>query len=80
MDSKVTVPECVCRDEVVDYMASHYSITPQQVIIHFMIQERIINDVNCTDMPDICFKENEMAILRDMGIRPSCVEFVESNE
>ena len=42
MDSKITIPKSVCHDEVVDYIASRYSITPQQVINHFMRQEGIL--------------------------------------
>lgn len=29
-------------------------------------------------MTDLCFEGNEMEILRDMGLRPSHVEFVET--
>jgi len=75
MDNKILVPESVCRDEVVDYIASRYSITPQQVINHFMCQEGILTDRHGIDEGEISFEENEMAILRDMGIRPSSVEF-----
>lgn len=79
MDSKITVPKSVCGDEVIDYIANRYAITPQQVISHFMCQEGILTEQQCVNVPDISFEENEMAILRDMGIRPSCVEFVETN-
>ena len=79
MDSKITVPKSVCNDEVIDYIASRYSITPQQVISHFMCQEGILGDRQNENDKAILFEENEMAILRDMGIRPSCVEFVETN-
>lgn len=79
MDSKITIPESVCSDEVVDYIASRYSITPQQVIERFMHQEGIIRDIHGERRIEIPFEENEMAILRDMGIRPSCVEFVETD-
>lgn len=77
MDSKITVPESVCSDEVIDYIASRYSITPQQVISHFMCQEGILGDQQNENENDkaILFEENEMAILRDMGLRPSGVEF-----
>ena len=79
MDSKITVPKSVCSDEVIDYITSRYSITPQQVISHFMCQEGILGDRQNENDKTILFEENEMAILRDMGIRPSCVEFVETN-
>lgn len=76
MDSKILISESVCADEVVDYIASRYSISPEEVIRHFMCQDGII------EYPiggrEVLFEENEMAILRDMGIRPSCVEFVAS--
>lgn len=60
MESKILVPESVCHDDVVDYIATRYSISPEEVISHFMCQEGII-----TDMPNdraICFEENEMEI------------------
>lgn len=79
MDSKITIPESVCSDEVVDYIAFRYSIAPQQVITHFMCQEGILNHGHTDAIRKISFEENEMAILRDMGIRPSCVEFVETD-
>lgn len=79
MDSKITIPESVCNDEVVDYIASRYSITPRQVITHFMCQEGILSHGKGNAIRKISFEENEMAILRDMGIRPSCVEFVETD-
>lgn len=78
MESKILVPESVCHDDVVDYIATRYSISPEEVISHFMCQEGII-----TDMPNdraICFEENETEILRDMGIRPSGVEFTTTND
>lgn len=78
MGSKIILPISVCSDEVVDYIASRYAITPQQVICHFLSQEGIITDYNYENMTDLCFEGNEMEILRDMGIRPSHVEFVET--
>lgn len=79
MDSKITIPESVCSDEVVDYIASRYSITPQQVICHFMFQEGILRDRQFyAGAESFSFEENEMAILRDMGLRPSYVEFIET--
>lgn len=78
MDSKITISKTVCSDEVVDYIASRYSLTPQQVINHFMCQEGILNERQSDGDEAISFEENEMAILRDMGLRPSHVEFEET--
>lgn len=78
MDSKIAISKSICNDEVVDYIASRYSITPQQVITHFMCQEGILMDCQGDGNQAISFEENEMAILRDMGLRPSHVEFEET--
>lgn len=77
MESKIIIPESFCRDELVDYIASRYSITPEQVISHFLSQEGIIVHSD-SDNRNVYFKENEMAILRDLGIRPSQIEYVDT--
>lgn len=79
MDSMITISESVCNDEVVDYIASRYSLTPQEVINHFMRQEGILKDRLSDSDKTVIFEENEMAILRDMGILSSCVEFIETD-
>lgn len=78
MDSKITIPKSVCNDDVVDYIASRYSITPQQVINQFMCQEGILRYPQGDGDKTISFEETEMEILRDMGIRPSYIEFEET--
>lgn len=78
MDCKIAIPKSVCHDEVVNYIAGRYSITPQQVINHFMYQEGVIKDRSDVSDREISFEENEMAILRDMGLCPSYVEFEET--
>lgn len=80
MNSKIIIPESVCHDEVVDYIASRYSITPEQVIRHFMCQDGIIERQDIDSKSFVSFEDNEMAILRDMGIRPSCVEFLKATK
>lgn len=78
MESKILVPESLCHDDVVDYIATRYSISPEEVISHFMCQEGII--IGRPHDSAIYFEKNEMAILRDMGIRPSGVEFTTTND
>lgn len=77
MDTIITIPECICGDEVVDYIVTRYSITLQQVISHFLYQAGIMEETTPDDKINLCFEENEMAILRDMGICPSRVEFID---
>lgn len=79
MHSKIVISESICRDEVIGYLASRYSISPRQVIRHFMRQEGILNDVSADNSTMISFEKNEMDILRDMGIQPSLVEFADIN-
>ena len=73
MESKVVLPENICDDEVVDYLAQRYHTTPSRVVARFLEQERIIN----TDerQPEFRLTPNEMQIFRDMGMRPSTIEF-----
>lgn len=70
MGSKITIPEYVCDDEVVDYLASRYSITPRQVINSFLYEEGVMDESRIDGGTVVAFEENEMAILRDMGFSP----------
>ena len=73
MESKVILPLTVCEDYVIGYIASRYSSSLVEIITRYMEQEGIIpgNDIRSCRLED-----NEMAILRDLGLRPSSVEFV----
>ena len=77
MDSKIILPEAICHDEIVDYLAARYCITPEEVIVRFMWQEGIMKSMSIEGEMKVFFEENEMAILRDMGITPSSVEFID---
>ena len=78
MNSKIIISETVCHDEAVGYLALRYSILPEEVIRCYMLQEGIINREPDDDTRKISFEDNEMAILRDMGICPAYVEFVKA--
>lgn len=77
MTSKVILPDSLCHDELVNYIALRYSITPTQVINLFLKQDGVIYDPDNADNPALHLEENEMAIFRDMGIKPTCIEFVD---
>lgn len=77
MDCKIILPEAVCHDEIVAYLASRYCITPEEVIARFMWQEGIMKSMSIEGEMKVSLEENEMAILRDMGITPSSVEFID---
>lgn len=76
MESKIILPRAVCEDEVIGYIASRYSSTPAGVIYQYMVQEGIIAANDRDGCIPYHLENNEMAILRDMGLRPSSVEFV----
>lgn len=73
MESKVILPLTVCEDDVIGYIASRYSSSPVEIITRYMEQEGIISG---NDIRSCRLEDNEMAILRDLGLRPSSVEFV----
>ncbi len=75
MESKIVLPENICEDEVVDYLAQRYHTTPNRVIDRFLKQEGIITVTPNEGKPEFRLTPNEMEIFRDMGIRPSKVEF-----
>lgn len=76
MKSKKILPRTVCEDEVIGYIASRYSSTPAGVIYQYMLQEGIITANDRNGCSPCRLENNEMAILRDMELRPSSVEFI----
>lgn len=74
--SKVILPGSLCDDELVNYIALRHSLTPTQVINLFLRQDGVICDPDNAGNPALHLEENEMAIFRDMGIKPTCIEFV----
>lgn len=77
MTSKVILPDSLCDDELVNYIALRYSLTPTQVINLFLKQDGVICAPDNACNPTLHLEENEMAIFRDMGIKPTCIEFVD---
>ncbi len=75
MESKIVLSGTVCDDDVVRYMASRYSTTPAGIISRYMKQEGIITVCDKDECEQFCLEDNEMAILRDLGLRPSSVDF-----
>jgi hypothetical protein len=75
MESKVVLPENICDDEVVDYLAQRYHTTPSRVIARFLEQDGIISTTPIEEHLEFQLTPNEMEIFRDMGMRPSKIEF-----
>lgn len=75
MESKVVLPENICEDKVVDYLAQRYHTTPSRVIARYLEQDGIITTIPNGEQPEFRLTLNEMDIFRDMGMRPSKIEF-----
>lgn len=76
MESRVVLPENICEDELVDYLAQRYHATPKRIVARFLEQDGIVAAAQ-NDVPvDFQLTPNEMEILRDMGLRPSSIEFI----
>ncbi len=75
MESKVVLPENICDDDVVDYLAQRYHTTPSRVVARFLEQEGIITITPNEEQFEFRLTPNEMEIFRDMGMRLSAIEF-----
>lgn len=74
MNSKIIIPQDVCDDEIIAYLATRHHCLPQEIISRFLMQDKIIRQDSGNEgfAP---LEENEMEILRDMGLRPASIEF-----
>lgn len=75
MESKVVLPENICDDEVVDYLAQRYHTTPRRIIVRYLEQNGIITTIPNEEQPEFWLTLNEMEIFMDMGLRPSAIKF-----
>ncbi|MCM1354997.1 MAG: hypothetical protein NC212_01155 [Staphylococcus sp.] len=75
MNSKIIIPQEACDDEVIVYMATRHHCRPQEIILRFLLQDEIIRQ-NSEKEEFVSLEENEMEILRDMGLRPTTIEFI----
>lgn len=74
MNSKIIIAQEVCDDEVVGYIATRHHCRPQDIISRFLLQDEVIRQ-NSGKEELAPLEENEMEILRDMGLRPTSIEF-----
>ena len=68
MTRRTDIPERLCRDEIVGYLAERYHATPRQVLQRFLEQSGPAFDPSSAAFH---LEENEMSILRDMLERDS---------
>ncbi len=70
--SKILIPSEVCQDDVVLYLAGRYHCHPRDIIIRFLEQEKLTKSHSFVNQP---MEENELAILRELDLKPQEVEF-----
>lgn len=64
MADKMTIPEVLEDDEIIRYLSSRYRRSPREIISRYLDQER-----KAVAGPPFTLEDNEMTILREMGIR-----------
>lgn len=75
MESKIVLSRDLCREEPIAYLSARYSITPEVLICRYLQQEGMIA---CYDeQPAFSLRDNEISILRDMGVWPTTLEFID---
>ncbi|WP_294477586.1 hypothetical protein [uncultured Bacteroides sp.] len=65
MNKRMDIPEALCDDEVVCFIADRYHTTPQKVILCFLAQDGIIPDLE-KKLVTFHLEDNEMEILRGL--------------
>lgn len=74
MDTKILLPKTICEDDVIAYIARRYNTSPLAVIAYFLRHEGIMPRMS---EEIFSLEENEIAIIRDLGIAPSQIEITE---
>lgn len=76
MESKIVLPQGLCREEVIDYLSARYS-TSRACLIRRYLQQEGIMACDAEMPPAFSLRDNEISILRDMGVRPTTLEFAD---
>ena len=74
METKIIIPRGLCSEEAIAFVARRYATTPERVLRRYLVQEGIISPDNDAEPDDYTLAPNELALLRDLGVRPSAVE------
>lgn len=75
MDSKIVMSSDVIRDDVVEFLAHRHKCTPEEVVNRYLVHDGILPH-SADGSSNDSLEENELAILRDMLIHPTSIEFV----
>lgn len=74
METKILLSGDLCNDEAVRFIARRYGTTPERVLARYLVQDGIMkeSDEECSDHYSLA--PNELALFRDLGVKPSKVE------
>lgn len=68
METRLNILERMYQEEVVKYIAGRYGVTPEQIVIQYLFQDRIFENVELPENLQIRkLTPNEMTLLRDMA-------------
>lgn len=65
MEQSISIPANLIKDEVVCYIAGRYHVDAERVVRQFLFQKGYLTEET---QSGFTLEENEMAILRDMGV------------
>lgn len=68
METRLNILERMYQEEAVKYIAGRYGVTPERIVIQYLFQDRIFENVELPENLQIRkLTPNEMALLRDMA-------------
>ena len=76
MKAKIIIPQALCQQEAIIYVARRYGTTPEHVMEHYLVQDGIIKP-----SADLCKRDNfelapnEIELFRDLGVKPCEIEY-----
>ena len=74
METKIIMPKDLCEEEAIRFVARRYNTTPEEVLSHYLKQTGVVGPDCSTTVDDYELTTNELALLCDLGARPSKIE------
>ena len=78
MKAKIIIPQSLCDQEAIRYVAHRYGTSPEHVMEHYLVQDGIINPSGerCR-RDDFELTPNELELFRDLGVQPCEIEIAQ---
>lgn len=75
MNSKIVMSSDVISDDVVEFLANRHKCTPEEVVNRYLVQDGFLPH-SAEDSGNDNLEKNELAILREMHLLPTSIEFI----